>query len=277
MSKKQEIFNAAIQLFADKGFNQTSVEEIAKNTGISKGGFYTYFSSKNELMLEMIKEYHNRMTDKVTAFEHLSPRQNNIAPFIELELEVWIEYQTFFTVLFKEFHPQKDKKIAKELERLRQTLENNHRAILYRVYGNKFTAYFKDMIILLEGMMKEYLIYLAEDLQNVDVKKLSEWIASHMDAIVRNIKKQPPFLKEESTGSIPELIKESKQIIRERPLPDQEKLNDALEKLKHLYHEQTAFTIIIEALIHYLRREPAIRIRMLKIERLWKKQEEQVQ
>lgn len=274
MSKKQEIFEKAIQLFADKGFNQTSVEEIAKNTGVSKGGFYTYFSSKNELMLQMIEEYHNRMIKKVTAIDHISSRQGNIAPYIELELKAWIEYQTFFTVMFKEFHPQQDKKITKELERLEHTLENNHREILYRVYGDRFTVYFKDMIILLEGIMKEYLMHLAGDLKHVEVRKLSEWIASQLHAIVRNIEKLPPFLKEENTITIPDLIKETKQIIREQPLHNQDKLKDALEKLEQEHHEQTAFSIITEALIHYLSREPTIRMNILKIERLWKKREE---
>lgn len=57
--KKKQIVNAALALFIDKGFAQTSIQDIVKQADISKGTFYNYFSSKSECLmaiLEFVKE-----------------------------------------------------------------------------------------------------------------------------------------------------------------------------------------------------------------------------
>lgn len=49
-NKKREIMDAALNLFAEKGFTATSINMIAKKAGISKGLIYNYFESKEELI-----------------------------------------------------------------------------------------------------------------------------------------------------------------------------------------------------------------------------------
>ena len=49
--RKQHVINKAHQLFIDKGFQATSIQDILDYSGISKGTFYNYFSSKNELLI----------------------------------------------------------------------------------------------------------------------------------------------------------------------------------------------------------------------------------
>ncbi|HOS70370.1 MAG TPA: TetR/AcrR family transcriptional regulator [Bacillota bacterium] len=51
--KKSDIFNAGRELFFSKGFKDTNVSEIAKLAGIGVGTFYNYYSSKEELFLEV--------------------------------------------------------------------------------------------------------------------------------------------------------------------------------------------------------------------------------
>lgn len=49
--RKKQIALAALDLFAEKGFETTSISEVAKAAGIGKGTVYEYFSSKEELIL----------------------------------------------------------------------------------------------------------------------------------------------------------------------------------------------------------------------------------
>jgi len=51
--KKADIFNAGRELFCSKGFKDTNVSEIAKQAGIGVGTFYNYYTSKEELFLEV--------------------------------------------------------------------------------------------------------------------------------------------------------------------------------------------------------------------------------
>lgn len=52
---REKIMQAAVELFAMNGFHATSVSQIAKKAGISKGLMYNYFQSKDELLNEMLK------------------------------------------------------------------------------------------------------------------------------------------------------------------------------------------------------------------------------
>lgn len=46
---KDKILQAALALFAEKGFHTTSVSQIAEAAGVSKGLTYNYFESKEKL------------------------------------------------------------------------------------------------------------------------------------------------------------------------------------------------------------------------------------
>ncbi len=47
--KKTALFNAALELFTDKGFEKTTISDIAETAGIAKGTFYLYFEDKYDL------------------------------------------------------------------------------------------------------------------------------------------------------------------------------------------------------------------------------------
>jgi AcrR family transcriptional regulator len=52
--KKENIMNAALQLFSSNGFYATTIPDIAKKIGMSVGNFYNYFASKDILAKELI-------------------------------------------------------------------------------------------------------------------------------------------------------------------------------------------------------------------------------
>lgn len=56
MSKGEKIIQIAKQLFLEKGYAKVSVSEITNALEISKGSFYTYFPSKTDMVLEIIRE-----------------------------------------------------------------------------------------------------------------------------------------------------------------------------------------------------------------------------
>lgn len=54
--RKEAIMKAAEQLFFEKGYAETSIQDILATLSISKGGFYHYFESKNALLEEICRE-----------------------------------------------------------------------------------------------------------------------------------------------------------------------------------------------------------------------------
>jgi len=73
---KEKIVQAAIESFAQTGFDRTKMEDIAKRLGLSKGTIYLYFKSKEDLFLA-ICEYNIQKGDKEDA--GLFMRKENVA------------------------------------------------------------------------------------------------------------------------------------------------------------------------------------------------------
>jgi len=75
--------DVALELFATNGFHATSISQIAKQAGISKGLAYNYFESKNELLNAVIDQGFNEITS-FTEVEHDQPvRDEELITFIE--------------------------------------------------------------------------------------------------------------------------------------------------------------------------------------------------
>ena len=50
MEKKQNILDASLKLFVERGFHGTSTAEIAKKAGVATGTLFHYFKTKEELI-----------------------------------------------------------------------------------------------------------------------------------------------------------------------------------------------------------------------------------
>jgi len=58
---KEKITEEAIRLFEKKGFSETSIQDIVDAIGVTKGTFYYYFSSKEELLMDIHLGYINEL------------------------------------------------------------------------------------------------------------------------------------------------------------------------------------------------------------------------
>ena len=53
--RREQLIACAARLFAERGYHPTSVSDIVEELGVGKGVFYWYFSSKEELLAELLK------------------------------------------------------------------------------------------------------------------------------------------------------------------------------------------------------------------------------
>ena len=58
------MLQAALALFAERGYEATTIEEIAHRAGVAVGGFYQHFASKRQLLLVLM----DRLLDEIAAF-----------------------------------------------------------------------------------------------------------------------------------------------------------------------------------------------------------------
>lgn len=57
----QKILNVAYELFSKKGYEQTSIQDIVENLGMSKGAIYHHFKSKEEILNQICENNYNCM------------------------------------------------------------------------------------------------------------------------------------------------------------------------------------------------------------------------
>ncbi len=99
--RMQAIIEAAVEVFLDKGYEGASMEAIAKRAGLTKGGLYHHFNSKDEIL----QYVNNRFMEPILQMMEKS-RQNRsptegLREYIRDYLAHWDEHtdETAFTFL----------------------------------------------------------------------------------------------------------------------------------------------------------------------------------
>ena len=76
--KRELIISAAVQVFSQKGYHNTKMEEIAAAAGIGKGTIYEYFASKLQLLQEIMEQsfhlYHHSLRTDMAANQSFEDR-----------------------------------------------------------------------------------------------------------------------------------------------------------------------------------------------------------
>jgi TetR/AcrR family fatty acid metabolism transcriptional regulator len=117
-NRKEEIINAAIKIFASKGFYNSKVADVAREAGIADGTIYLYFKNKDDLLISLfetkMEEILNRFNSKLA---NNYPASQKLTQFIQLHFELIEEDQNLADVFqvelrqsskfLKDYHNQK--------------------------------------------------------------------------------------------------------------------------------------------------------------------------
>lgn len=101
--KRSLILRAAFSLFAEKGFHHTTVEEIASLAGVGKGTVYEYFSSKQNLLQEMLilaSDYY--FSSFIRDMEGIGGLREKLERLVELHFQFFVEHKDLARVVLFE-------------------------------------------------------------------------------------------------------------------------------------------------------------------------------
>lgn len=84
---KNAIWDAAIDLFAEKGYDNTTIDEIAEAAFVSRRSLFRYFESKNDLMARPIADLANSLSQAVAS----SPKNASAAELLRYVVSVLVE------------------------------------------------------------------------------------------------------------------------------------------------------------------------------------------
>lgn len=164
---------SALELFAFEGYHRASISKISARAGISKGLLYNYFSSKEELLMEVLMEGTTRIRDIFGKIkdELDTPEELNI--FIRGSIDLMKQdphyFKTYFTVLFQ---PEAYQAVKENYEKVVGSLMQDI-AFYFQNKGDRYPVE-KAFVLgaLLDGIGLHYLM--APDMY--DLEKIEEII-----------------------------------------------------------------------------------------------------
>src|SRR3954469_18602041 len=77
---RRELLDAALTVFAERGYRDASVDEVAERAGYSKGALYWHFGSKEELFWALLEERVERPWREGSALLEPAPADRDMAP-----------------------------------------------------------------------------------------------------------------------------------------------------------------------------------------------------
>ena len=116
--RKQEILDTALKLFGEKGYEKTSIADIAKTIGVAQGLCYRYFPSKETLFDSAIEQYADVLVAQFVSFEkdeHRTLRQMIEEMPSTREEQSSKYYPAFHGTQNKKFHDQLSLKVCEKL------------------------------------------------------------------------------------------------------------------------------------------------------------------
>lgn len=100
---KRKIFETSMKLFAEKGYDATSVEEITSVVGVAKGTLYYHFSSKEEIFNFLVDEGMKLLQNSITI--KISQKDNSIdklKSILLIQLKIMYKYEDFITIILSQ-------------------------------------------------------------------------------------------------------------------------------------------------------------------------------
>ncbi len=100
---KRKIFNTAVKLFAEKGYDNASTEEITAIAGVAKGSLYYHFSKKEDIFDMMLKEGMDLLKNSVEIkTKKCNTALDKVKAVILIEIKVMFKYEDFVNVVLSQ-------------------------------------------------------------------------------------------------------------------------------------------------------------------------------
>lgn len=201
--KDLQIIEVGMKLFASKGFSATSIQEIATESGISKGAFYLHFKSKDDLLLAILHYHFDRIQNafhkQSSSMQH--PREKLCCELMAL-FSHFIAHRELLVMLSKEQAIPRNETIKQLLLEKQMEAHQRYRDYIIKIYGEEIEKYSWDLTMILEGIITSYMGIILFSHQNFELKRLTEFILNRLDSLARDIHQDQPFLTKEKVDVI---------------------------------------------------------------------------
>ncbi|MDR2878487.1 MAG: TetR/AcrR family transcriptional regulator [Fusobacteriales bacterium] len=184
--KKKKILEKAVELFGEAGYLKTTVEDITNSLSISKGSFYTYFDSKESLLLGILNylfEQYCVMLDKTAEETKDLDAENTLKLYLKTSIEKTIVNKNMTAliqqVIFNDFF--KVDEIKRKLPSFKEVDVKFVRENIFEKLGKNRRYFNKNLVI-------EYTISSIHTFIIINLKeKEAEFIEQNKEGIIEDL------------------------------------------------------------------------------------------
>ena len=164
--RRSQLTQAAYKVVGEKGYNDFTIRDIAREAGLSTGLIHYYFKNKEDLMFKLLKEMNANLKDHLNkSMAELKDPQDMLLAFCDQAFDVVDREKAYFYVLI-DFWGQinRNKRIRQANVKLFQSYRDEIAAILtlgttkgvFAVFDVKLTSVM--IVSLIQGTIIQYVI-----------------------------------------------------------------------------------------------------------------------
>lgn len=107
---KRRIFNTAVKIFSEKGYDNAGVDEIAAIAGVAKGSLYYHFSKKEDIFDMLLEEGLKLLKNNIDIkTRDCNTALDKIKQVILIQVKVTVKYEVFLNVIFSQIWGEEEK------------------------------------------------------------------------------------------------------------------------------------------------------------------------
>ena len=137
--KRRQLLDAAVRVFARKGFHGSRVGDIAEEAGVAHGLLYHYFKSKDDVLEAVFHENWNLLQLRIASVEETDePAADQLRHVAAIVLRTWLHLPDVVTVVIREFG--RSPELADRIGELAQPIEVIQRVITRGIERGEFRS-----------------------------------------------------------------------------------------------------------------------------------------
>lgn len=186
MTKKQLIMAKSIELFAEYGLEATSVQQITERCGISKGAFYLYFKSKDELIFSIIDDFMSSFIANIEqAVSSQEDRGKLLYDFLYAVFTKFEEQADFAKIFLKEHSFSLNRDLLQTLKNYRSMFNRLLLSVIQKQYSELKAGMQLELFFSINGFMKGYSEFILVDQLPADLERICRAIVEKAGIIAR--------------------------------------------------------------------------------------------
>ncbi|WP_035322135.1 TetR/AcrR family transcriptional regulator [Peribacillus kribbensis] len=184
-SRKQQVINRAHQLFIEKGFQATSIQDILDYSGISKGTFYNYFSSKSELLIAIFTSLSQRIDQERNELLIGQDPSNKEIFIQQIELQMEFNQKHKLLTLFEEVFVSNDPFLKDFLNQMKMMYIRWIYNRLVDLFEESMRPFLLDCAIMFTGMLHNNIhFYFLAHPSLRDFRKVIQYSVNRLEGLV---------------------------------------------------------------------------------------------